>query len=191
MGRTTTTIRHNKKALVEALEASLGVVTTACKKVGIDRRDYYRWMEEDPEFKEKVEKIGDIAFDFVESALYKQIQEGNTASTIFWLKTKARHRGYSEKLEISGPDGLPFSPIQITLPMSGNLPQIGLGSAEVAGVPPLNPVASLGAPTGVGSKEIQFVLPAFLMSQNQQRDLGEGPMGPGEDSREHPESETF
>jgi hypothetical protein len=180
-----------KKTLITALEASLGVVTTACKKSGVDRRDYYRWMEEDPEFKEAVDKIGDIAFDFVESALYKQIQEGNTASTIFWLKTKARHRGYSEKLEISGPDGLPFAPIQITLPAQNVFKELAPGEAKVVGAPPLNPVNSLGSPTGEVTKEVGFILPAFQMSENAKRDLTPRPMDPPEDSMEQPDFETF
>ena len=35
---------HHKKAILEALEKSLGVVTTACKKVGIGRTTFYEWM---------------------------------------------------------------------------------------------------------------------------------------------------
>ena len=38
--------------------------------------------------------------DFAESSLYKQIKDGNTSATIFFLKTQAKRRGYIEKQEI-------------------------------------------------------------------------------------------
>ena len=38
--------------------------------------------------------------DFVESKLYKLINDGAEASTIFYLKTKGRKRGYAEKHEV-------------------------------------------------------------------------------------------
>jgi hypothetical protein len=90
----------NKKAMIEALEKSLGVVTTACKTVGIARSTHYQWMEDDPEYKKAVEDIADIALDFAESQLHKQIQGGEVSSTIFYLKTKGKQRGYIEKSEI-------------------------------------------------------------------------------------------
>ena len=89
-----------KKQLVVALEQSLGVVTTACKKVGIDRTTFYRYYNEDKNFKNEVDDIQEVAIDFVESQLFKQIKDGNTTATIFFLKTKGRKRGYIEKQQV-------------------------------------------------------------------------------------------
>ena len=89
-----------KKQLVSALEQSLGVVTTACKKVGIDRTTFYRYYNEDESFKSEVDELQDVALDFAESQLFKQIKEGNTTATIFYLKTKGKKRGYIEKQEV-------------------------------------------------------------------------------------------
>ena len=85
---------QHKKAMLEALEKSLGVVTSACKSVGIGRTTHYMWLKEDEIYKQKVESIEDIALDFAESQLHKQIRDGNTAGTIFYLKTKGKKRGY-------------------------------------------------------------------------------------------------
>ena len=104
----------NKKAMVEALEKSLGVVTTACKTVGIARSTHYLWMNTDDEYKQAVEDISEVALDFAESQLHKQIKEGNSTSTIFYLKTKGKKRGYVERQEITGADGLP-SNIQVEI----------------------------------------------------------------------------
>lgn len=90
----------NKKAMIEALEKSLGIVTTACKSVGISRQTHYEWMRLDEEYKASVEGIADIALDFAESQLHKQIQNGEVSSTIFYLKTKGKVRGYVERSEM-------------------------------------------------------------------------------------------
>ncbi len=88
-----------KRQLLEALEKTLGVVTTACINVGVARSTFYDWYNADEAFKEAVDSIGDVAIDFVESQLFKQIKKCVPASTIFYLKTKAKKRGYIEKQE--------------------------------------------------------------------------------------------
>tara|TARA_R110002167_G_scaffold31821_1_gene104137 strand:+ start:109 stop:474 length:366 start_codon:yes stop_codon:yes gene_type:complete len=90
---------QHKKAIIEALESSLGVITTACKKVGVGRTTFYGWLAEDEEFKDAVNDIQDIALDFVESQLFKNIKAGKTAEMIFYLKTKGKKRGYIERIE--------------------------------------------------------------------------------------------
>ncbi len=91
---------HHKKALLKALESALGVVTTACRQTEVGRTTYYQWLKEDPEFAKAVKDVQDIALDFAESQLHKQIKEGSTAATIFFLKTKGKSRGYVERQEI-------------------------------------------------------------------------------------------
>jgi len=98
---------QHKKAIIEALEKSLGVVTTACKLVGIGRTTFYQWLKEDEEFSDKVIDIENIALDFVESKLFENVKDGNTAEIIFYLKTKGKKRGYIERQEITGADGMP------------------------------------------------------------------------------------
>lgn len=88
-----------KSNMIEALEKSLGIVTTACKAVGISRQTHYEWCKTDADYNAKVEGISDIALDFAESQLHKQIQSGEVSSTIFYLKTKGKKRGYIEKTE--------------------------------------------------------------------------------------------
>lgn len=93
-------IQQTKKALIEALYKSLGVVSAACKAVGVNRSTFYKYLNEDPEFKDEVDAVSEYAVDFAETSLFKQIQDGNTTATIFYLKTKGRARGYVERQEI-------------------------------------------------------------------------------------------
>jgi len=37
--------------MLQALEKSLGIVTTAAKQIGIDRTTHYDWYNKDPEYK--------------------------------------------------------------------------------------------------------------------------------------------
>ena len=97
-----------KKAMIQALEKSLGIVTSACKVVGIARQTHYNWME-DEEYKATVEELGDVALDFAESKLHKLIDSGNPAATIFYLKTKGKERGYVERQEIAVAEKKPLS----------------------------------------------------------------------------------
>jgi len=91
---------QHKKAMLDALEKSLGVVTAACKSVGVGRTTHYLWMDTDSEYKAAVEELSDVAIDFAESQLHKQIKEGNSTATIFFLKTKGKKRGYVERQEV-------------------------------------------------------------------------------------------
>tara|TARA_R110000764_G_scaffold56629_1_gene123328 strand:- start:1793 stop:2161 length:369 start_codon:yes stop_codon:yes gene_type:complete len=105
--------QHNKKALIDALEKSLGVVTSACKSVGLNRSTYYDYYNSDPEFKKSVDELSNIALDFAESNLHKQIKDGNTSATIFYLKTKGKKRGYVERQEITGVEGTKLFEVEI------------------------------------------------------------------------------
>lgn len=98
----------NKKKVLEALEKSLGIVTVACKSAKLDRSQFYVWLKEDKEFAEAVESMNDLALDFAESSLHKQIKGGVPVSTIFYLKTRGKKRGYIERTEITGEDGAPL-----------------------------------------------------------------------------------
>lgn len=89
-----------KKQLIEALERSLGIVTTACKIVGCARSTFYDYYRNDSEFREQVDELENVALDFAESQLHKQIKNENTTATIFYLKTKGKHRGYIERKEV-------------------------------------------------------------------------------------------
>ena len=96
----TKTDNIKKQAMIEALTDSLGVVTIACKKVGIARNTHYEWYKEDENYRNAVDDLADVALDFAESMLHKQIQEKDTTATIFYLKTKGKKRGYIERTEV-------------------------------------------------------------------------------------------
>ena len=90
---------QQKEAMIKALEHTLGVVSPACKSVGISRSTHYNWLENDPDYKAEVEDLPEAQLDFAEHNLHKQIQKGSVSATIFLLKTKGKHRGYVEQID--------------------------------------------------------------------------------------------
>jgi hypothetical protein len=90
-----------KEKLLEALKKSLGIVTPACKEVGISRNQFYIYYNTDPDFKSAVDDIDEITIDFVENQLLKSIKSGDRASIMFFMKYKGKKRGYSDSVNVN------------------------------------------------------------------------------------------
>ena len=90
-----------KKMLIESLENSLGIVSTACTKVNVSRSSFYKWYKEDEGFRKKVDEIDSVKLDFVESQLFKNIQNLKEKSIIFYLQHKGHKRGYIQRQNIN------------------------------------------------------------------------------------------
>lgn len=86
-----------KNRFLDALRDSLGVVSTACEAVGVSRSDYELYYREDESFRTAADATGELALDYVEEALLKLIEAGNVTATLFYLKTKGKTRGYTER----------------------------------------------------------------------------------------------
>ncbi len=92
--------KQRKIAMVEALKKTLGIVTSACKIVGIDNQTHYAWLKQDEDYKTQVEEIKNMALDFAESKLHEIINQNNPTGIIFYLKCKGKDRGYIDIPEI-------------------------------------------------------------------------------------------
>jgi hypothetical protein len=89
-----------KSAMILALTKTLGVVTPACKKVGISRETHYEWFNSDSEYQKAVLDIKNISIDFVESVMFQQIRNGDTGLVKYFLNTQGKSRGYVEKADV-------------------------------------------------------------------------------------------
>ena len=98
-----------KEAFLKAFETSAGNVSATCKKIGINRQTYYNWYNKDKKFKTKVEEMQESLLDFAETILMKKIKEGDNTCIIFFLKTKGKSRGYSERFEVENREVEEFS----------------------------------------------------------------------------------
>lgn len=98
-------MEREKEDLLQALHNTSGIVSSACRAAGVSRTTYYRYYNEDPEFKEKADDVKELQKDFAESLILKKMKEGDTTMLIFYAKTQMKDRGYSERKEITGSDG--------------------------------------------------------------------------------------
>lgn len=98
--------REEKKAkqkleLIAAMENNLGIITAACKDVGLSRETFYKYYYNDEEFKKQIDAIGDYTLDFVETQLLKKIRQGSEKSILFYMRYKGKKRGYTDSLDIT------------------------------------------------------------------------------------------
>ena len=95
-----------KQPFLDTLRSVHGVLTEAYDKMGLNKTTVTRWRKADPEFEAAVRHImTDEQVDFGEKCLFKRMENGDTTAIIFYLKTKGKTRGYSEK-------AVPDSPAQ-------------------------------------------------------------------------------
>lgn len=90
----------SKQALTDALREADGNMASVARKFDCHRSLVWQYVDKDPELRDLTDELTETFIDEAESQLYKHIREGNVVACIFFLKTKARHRGYSERLEL-------------------------------------------------------------------------------------------
>lgn len=93
-------LRGKKKKFVQVFEKKACNIAHTCKAMMISRGTYYLWIEKDPEFRTAVDECRESMIDDAETMLQKKIADGDTAATIFMLKTRGKSRGYVEKYEL-------------------------------------------------------------------------------------------
>jgi len=91
---------QHKALFVHYLNHFHGTIASACKAAQMTTTTYYEWRRTDADFAAKCDDILDIVVDTIINTAYSMIvDDRNPAMTIFWLKTKARHRGFTEVRE--------------------------------------------------------------------------------------------
>lgn len=98
---------RKQRQLLKELEDN-PLIERACKKVGIARSTYYRWIESSPAFSVEADEAQTKGraklTDYVESKLIENIGMNQHSSIAFWLShntTRYRtytHRAYAEEL---------------------------------------------------------------------------------------------
>lgn len=86
-----------KKKFAEVLRLNANNIAQTCRKLKISRNTYTKLYETDKAFKEEIDEVMEGVIDHVESKLHEQINEGNVPAIIFFLKSKAKHRGYVDR----------------------------------------------------------------------------------------------
>jgi hypothetical protein len=89
----------------EAIVNAKGILATAAQSLGCSRGTVSNYIERYSTVKAAFEEANETNIDNVESKLMAAIDGGDTTAIIFFLKTKAKQRGYVERQEVTGKDG--------------------------------------------------------------------------------------
>lgn len=100
--------KYTATQVIDAIDKSQGIIKHAARLLNCSRRTIHNYIERYPSVADAYEDTNEGMIDYVESKLIEQISVGNTTAIIFYLKTKAKHRGYAERTEVTGADGKPI-----------------------------------------------------------------------------------
>lgn len=94
--------------IIEAIKEAHGLLTLAAAKSGIGYTTIRRYVAELPSVAEAVREAKEGMLDIAEGKLYMAISNGEAWAICFYLKTQGKHRGFSERQEITGAGGKPL-----------------------------------------------------------------------------------
>jgi predicted transcriptional regulator len=81
-----------------ALVEQKGIVSAAALKLKCSRRTVQKYIKHYASVREAAHEADETMKDFTEQMLYKNIAAAKEASIFFYLKCKARDRGYIERI---------------------------------------------------------------------------------------------
>lgn len=90
---------RQKKFLTIFRDLGCNIAGTCKAMHNMSRQTYYNWKNTSKEFSSQVDDEMEGMIDYVESKLMANIRNEKEASIIFFLKTRAKHRGYVERQE--------------------------------------------------------------------------------------------
>lgn len=89
-----------KRLFLENFQKTFNV-TLACQIAGVHRATYYRWLEKDGKFREKMREIEEKRLDMAEAILNEQMfNKKNFRAVLWFLERKGKDRGYAPKSEV-------------------------------------------------------------------------------------------
>jgi hypothetical protein len=100
---------YTNEQIKEALEKANGQVYVAARFLKCSYQVFYSRFRQFPELREYAQGFKEVITDQVEQVLIeKALVTKEPWAVTFWLKTQAKHRGYTERQEFSGPEGKPI-----------------------------------------------------------------------------------
>jgi hypothetical protein len=91
------TKRFSNAQIAIAMTDSHGILSVAAKKLKCSRQTIYNHLKKSKRLQAIYDNENEAMIDFSEMKLFENFQAGKEASIFFFLKTKAKHRGYIER----------------------------------------------------------------------------------------------
>ena len=104
--------RNTAEQVTAALLATDGNLTATAAKLGVTRQAVYNYIDR-YNLKSVLDEAREKMVDEAVGQLHRLVRDGNLGATIFYLKTQAKNRNYSERIEQTGANGEPIEYRQI------------------------------------------------------------------------------
>ena len=104
--------KFTPEQVAQAIVKANGLLADAARILKCSRTTLYAYIKKYKVVADAREEADETTKDMVEGKLIDQIKQGNITAIIFYLKTKAKDRGYIDRQEHSGPVGQPLQPPQ-------------------------------------------------------------------------------
>lgn len=102
---------YTTQIFIEAIPGTGGIISAIARKVGCDWDTARTWINKYPTVKIAYDNECETVLDMAESTVLKSIKDGDTQDAKWYLSKKGKHRGYAERVEVTGADGEPFKVI--------------------------------------------------------------------------------
>lgn len=100
--------KFTAKDIEHALRESAGLQYIAASKLKCAPSTVTNYVKRNKHLQRVVEECREGTLDLAEGKILEKIRDGDTTAIIFFLKTKGKNRGYTERQELSGADGKPL-----------------------------------------------------------------------------------
>ena len=94
--------------VIDALKQTNGLQYLAARMLGCHEKTIERMAKRHPAIAEIIKQRRGERVDIAEGMLWKAVEKGEPWAIVFFLKTQAKGRGYSERVEHTGEDGKPI-----------------------------------------------------------------------------------
>ena len=113
--------RFTDDQVAEALRSTGGIRSDAAALLKCSPSTIKRYIDRSEALATIASEVVEHVIDLAELKLVEAINAGNLTAIMFYLKTKGKHRGYTERHEVGGNDGGPVE-IKAKLDFSGLSP---------------------------------------------------------------------
>ena len=96
---------YTAEQFIKAMPGTGGIVTLIANKVGCTWHTCRKWIDRHPTVREAWDAECEAILDLAESKAIGAIKKGDAQMVRWYLSTKGKQRGYTERHEITGADG--------------------------------------------------------------------------------------
>lgn len=89
--------KYTAEQVTQALRKSNGIIAQAARELGCERQTVYNYISRYATVKAAYEEAVESTLDMAEAKLLEQIEAGDPQQVRFYLRTKGKHRGYTER----------------------------------------------------------------------------------------------